>query len=186
MLSLRPKRFSSSGLAEFLTIGYDYALSLPPEHPRWYYRADNTEIMVLSNHMLYQITVKALLFRDGKLLVLTSPDGYLDFPGGRVDASEQHLTWEESLAREIREELGEAVRIRVGETAFVTKRAYTLSGTSHYVAAIYFNAEYTDGEIALSDEHSHAEWVDPGMLATADYKFVSEDERRQMQAYFSR
>jgi len=141
---------------------------------------------VPANHMLYQVTVKALLFKDGKLLTLITPNGYLDFPGGRVDESERDLTWEESLEREVAEELGADLHIKVGETVFVTKRAYTFSGKAHYVAAIYFKAEYESGQIALSDEHARSEWVDPAVLATAGYKFVSEDERRQMQAYFGK
>ncbi|HEY4161383.1 MAG TPA: NUDIX domain-containing protein [Candidatus Saccharimonadales bacterium] len=138
-----------------------------------------------ANHMLYQVTVKALLFKDGKLLTLITPTGYLDFPGGRVDTGERDLTWEESLEREVAEELGADLRIKVGETAFVTKRAYTSGGTAYAVAAIYFWAEYQSGQVALSDEHAHFEWVNPATLATADYKFVSEDERRQIRAYFA-
>jgi len=140
---------------------------------------------VSTNHMLYQVTVKALLFKDGKLLTLISPNGYLDFPGGRVDASECNLTWEESLEREVAEELGQDLHIKVGETVFVTKRAYTFSGTAHHVAAIYFKAEYESGQITLSDEHARFDWVDPAALATTDYKFVSADECRQMRAYFA-
>lgn len=40
--------------------------------------------MVLMNHALWQMTVKALLFQDdGRVLALTTPDGYLDFPANR-------------------------------------------------------------------------------------------------------
>ncbi|MGA2245207.1 MAG: 8-oxo-dGTP diphosphatase MutT [Verrucomicrobiota bacterium] len=57
----------------------------------------------------------ALIFRDGRLLITQRQatshlGGYWEFPGGKRESGE---TFEECLAREIREELG--VEIAVGE-----------------------------------------------------------------------
>ncbi|HEY6169964.1 MAG TPA: 8-oxo-dGTP diphosphatase MutT [Verrucomicrobiae bacterium] len=57
----------------------------------------------------------SLIFRDGKLLITQRPDeGHLanlwEFPGGKREPDE---TFEECLARELREELG--VEVAVGE-----------------------------------------------------------------------
>src|SRR5260221_10654461 len=56
-----------------------------------------------------------LVFRDGKLLItLRHPDAHLgglwEFPGGKLEPNE---TFEECLARELREELG--IEVAVGE-----------------------------------------------------------------------
>lgn len=140
--------------------------------------------MSLQNHALYQIATKALLFKEGKILVLYTPDGYLDFPGGRVDESERVLSWEEALRREVAEELGELVTINVGKTLFVSKRQYHIGGATHHIAAIYFECQYIGGEIKLSDEHGNHEWLTVEELLSSNKKFVSEDEKAQLQILF--
>ena len=77
--------------------------------------------MALHNHALYQIATKSLLYKDKCILVLFTPDNYLDFPGGRVDETERNLPWTEALKREVAEELGESIYIDVGRTLFVSK-----------------------------------------------------------------
>lgn len=66
----------------------------------------------------------ALLFRDGKLLITQRhADAHLgglwEFPGGKREASE---TFEECLARELREELG--VEVKVGALVQSLTHAY--------------------------------------------------------------
>lgn len=140
---------------------------------------------MLTDHALYQVTLKALLLKDNRLLTLITPDGYLDFPGGRVDESERGLGWEDSLRREAREELGGNIAFDVGETAFVAKRQYTFERKTYYVAAIFFACQFRGGEITLSDEHSRFAWLEPAELIRGDYKYVSEDERQRLRAYFA-
>ena len=52
--------------------------------------------------------VKAVVVRDGKVLVLTKPDGEADLPGGRIEQGE---SFEQGLHREIHEETGLKVGI---------------------------------------------------------------------------
>jgi 8-oxo-dGTP pyrophosphatase MutT (NUDIX family) len=140
--------------------------------------------MGLQNHALWQVSVKALLIRqDGKLLALITPDGCLDFPGGRVDESERELSWQDSLQREVREELGDDVEIAVGDIAFVSKRVYHKDGQPHHVAAMYFVAQLTGGDVKLSEEHASHDWIEPGSLLTDEYKFMSDDEAQQLQNF---
>src|SRR5487761_1140217 len=142
--------------------------------------------MSLYNHALYQVATKALLFKDNRILVLITPDGYLDFPGGRVDESERDLPWTEALRREVAEELGEQVSIEVGQTLFVSKRQYHKDEKTHYIAAIFFKCKYVDGDIKLSEEHSNHKWLSPEDIINHRLKFVSEDERNQLVALFNR
>ncbi|HEX5368834.1 MAG TPA: NUDIX domain-containing protein [Dehalococcoidia bacterium] len=51
---------------------------------------------------MFQVSQKALIDRDGAVLVVYFPSGGLDFPGGRVDEGEHDLV--ASLKREVREE----------------------------------------------------------------------------------
>lgn len=141
--------------------------------------------MPLHNHALYQVAVKTLLFHGRKVLVLRTHDGFIDFPGGRVDESERSLTWQAALQREIQEELGDRIQIHIGKTLFVSKRQYTKNSSLHHVAAIYFYATYESGEIVLSDEHATNEWLLPSQLLAPENKFISKDEEWQLCSYFS-
>ena len=142
--------------------------------------------MPLYNHAQYQVATKALLFKDDRILVLITPDGYLDFPGGRVDESERNLPWTEALRREVAEELGEQVSIEIGQTLFVSKRQYDKNEKTNYIAAIFFKCKYINGNIDLSDEHANHKWLTPEEIINHQLKFVSEDERNQLEALFSR
>lgn len=141
--------------------------------------------MGLYNHALYQVATKALI-RDGdKVLVLVTPDGYLDFPGGRVDESERDLPWIDALRREVTEEIGEAMQIDIGQTLFVSKRQYHKDGQTHHIAAIFFECQYRAGDITLSDEHGSYGWLTLQQLLADHRQFVSEDERTQLRAYLA-
>ncbi len=95
--------------------------------------------MPLYNHAQYQVATKALLFKDDQILVLITPDGYLDFPGGRADESERNLPWTEALRREVAEELGEQVSIEIGQTLFVSKRQYDKNDETNYIQQYFLN-----------------------------------------------
>jgi 8-oxo-dGTP pyrophosphatase MutT (NUDIX family) len=142
--------------------------------------------MSLTNHALYQVATKALLFDDDKLLVLYTPEGYLDFPGGRVDESERDLPWTEALQREIAEEVGPDVRVDIGQTLIVSKRRFNHEGQIHHIAAIFFECHYRSGNIVISDEHHRYEWLTVPELLASTVPFVSPDEKQQLQARYDR
>jgi 8-oxo-dGTP pyrophosphatase MutT (NUDIX family) len=137
------------------------------------------------SHALYEVTVKLQLMDGDKLLVLTSPDGCIDFPGGRVDDSEQELSMEQALAREISEELGEALSYDIVDTAFVAHRAYEHQEQTHHVLAVRFRAKLTGGTVRLSDEHTKYRWVEPISLLSQQDRFVSSDEHRRFAEYYA-
>ncbi len=88
------------------------------------------------------IVTAAVLKRDGKVLIAKRPGngllgGLWEFPGGKVEAGE---TREQSLEREIMEELGS--RIRVGTLLGVYHHSYT-----HYRVTLYaFQSTITNTE----------------------------------------
>jgi 8-oxo-dGTP diphosphatase len=136
--------------------------------------------MSANNHAVYQLATKALLYKGDKVLVLQTPDGYIDFPGGRVDESEQNLPWEDALRREIAEEIGESLRMEIQQILFVSKRAYHKDNVANHIAAIFFKCKYISGEIELSDEHAAHRWLTIQELHNDQNKFMSEDEKRQI------
>ena len=141
--------------------------------------------MGLNNHAQYQVATKALLFRGDKLLVLLTPDNGIDFPGGRVDATEVDLSWHEALRRELNEEIGADVRVEMGRTLFVSKRTFHRPDNTTRIAAIFFECQYVSGDITLSDEHSTHLWMTPQELLTTDLEYVSGDEKSQLANYFA-
>jgi 8-oxo-dGTP pyrophosphatase MutT (NUDIX family) len=141
--------------------------------------------MSLHNHALWQVATKALLFDGDKVLVLITPDGYLDFPGGRVDESERDIPWTETLRREISEEISADIQVDIGQTLFVSKREYHSGGQEHHIAAIFFRCDYRGGDVTLSDEHGGHEWMTIAELLARPEKFVSADEKSQLQTLFA-
>ena len=132
-------------------------------------------------HALYQVATKAFIHDNKKVLVLYTPSGTIDFPGGRVDETERNIGWTESLQREVAEELGEDIRISIGKTLFVGKRSYTHNGITHHIATIFYSCAYITGKIALSDEHDEHEWTQLKKLQASNRPFLSDDERLHIQ-----
>lgn len=104
------------------------------------------------------VAAKAVVARDGRILVLqrsagSSHDpGLWELPGGKMEYGEV-LT--EALAREVTEETGVGVLV-VGPilTWHFTKEPFWVTGVT-------FVCEYVDGEVELSSEHDDARWVEP-------------------------
>jgi 8-oxo-dGTP diphosphatase len=101
-------------------------------------------------HKLFQVGQKALIERDGSVLVLFFPNGWLDLPGGRIDEGETDLI--AALKREVTEET--TLEIAVGEP-FATGIS---RGGAVYL--VFYRCRYVSGEVVLSHEHSDFRWVD--------------------------
>ncbi len=117
----------------------------------------------------FQITLKVLLHRGKEFLVLRDrQSGEGDLPGGRLSAGEIYKPWRESIAREIEEELGPAVRYRLEENPLFVQPHWIKNG-GHEALAIFFRADFVDGEIRLSDEHDRMAWADPSSFDPASW-----------------
>jgi 8-oxo-dGTP diphosphatase len=100
-------------------------------------------------HQLFQVGQKALIERDGEVLVMFFPNGWLDLPGGRIDEGETDLI--AALKSEVTEET--TLEIEVGEP-FATSLA---RNTAVYL--VVYRCRYVSGEVTLSEEHSAYRWV---------------------------
>ena len=120
----------------------------------------------------YIRVVAAIIKRDDKYLITrrgpsTHMEGFWEFPGGKIEPGE---TAEESLMREIKEELD--ITIRVSEFFMENNHHYP----SKKITLIAFFCEITKGEITLKD-HDKFEWISREQFenyefAPADIPFV--------------
>jgi 8-oxo-dGTP pyrophosphatase MutT (NUDIX family) len=101
-------------------------------------------------HANFEVGQKAFIDRDGRVLVVFFPNGWLDFPGGRIDEGERNLV--DALKREVREET--SLEIEVGEPFA------TWLGRENTVYIVGYRCRYVSGEVVLSHEHIDYQWVD--------------------------
>ena len=119
----------------------------------------------------FNVGVKAVIQKDGKFLVVHSPLGYWDLPGGRIDDEE---AIEETLRREIAEELPSSGDVKIGELVC----AYRLPGLElpggEGLVLLMFQTEvmFTDG-VKISDEHDEYRWVSVDEAEELGSDFIS-------------
>jgi 8-oxo-dGTP diphosphatase len=101
-------------------------------------------------HKLFEVGQKAFIEKDGQVLVVFFPNGWLDFPGGRINEGESDLA--ESLKREVREETTLEIEVGAPFASWL--------GRDDTVFLIGYRCGYLSGEIKLSDEHQACRWVD--------------------------
>ncbi|MFA7209133.1 MAG: NUDIX domain-containing protein [Parcubacteria group bacterium] len=125
----------------------------------------------------FGVATKALIKNDdGKYLVLyksgteeINPNG-IDIPGGRMEFGESA---EESLKREVREELG--INIEIGRPS----RVWGFVKDGLHLVGITFLAKYAGGELKLSGEHTGYGWIDKNMVLEGVYpEWIKEEFER--------
>ncbi len=136
-----------------------------------------------NEHGIYQVGLKALLRKEEKVLLLRdATTGRFDLPGGRIASTEFGIPLEEILAREIREELGEAMVYVLGSPLFQYRR-HNMEHDMPVFITVY-DATLVSGGIVLSDEHSSYEWVDPRGVVFKESDFGNASEHVAMQKAF--
>ena len=109
-----------------------------------------------------QLAVSAVIFREGKLLLLKrakSPGhGLWSLPGGRVEFGESLHT---ALAREVDEEAG--LQIDIVALAGWREVLPGAGGGGHYLI-MSFAARWVANEPRLNEEHDDFKWIEPGQF----------------------
>ncbi|MDP3880605.1 MAG: NUDIX domain-containing protein [bacterium] len=113
------------------------------------------------NRLMY-VALKALIEKDGEVLVLKDPnlpaDG-LDYPGGKI--SEDEFDIETPLRREVKEECG--LEIEIGRPVYAWMHQFKDRGGKQYkvreVFIVAYACKYKSGEVKLSEEHNDYFWV---------------------------
>jgi mutator protein MutT len=99
----------------------------------------------------FPVSVKGVLIRDGKVILLRNERDDWELPGGKLELSE---TPEQCLAREMSEELG----LVVEPEAILDSWTYTIVPGVHVLVIAYGCVESTRDEAVLSDEHKELRW----------------------------
>ena len=110
-----------------------------------------------------QLAVSAVIFRDGKVLLLKrakSPGhGFWSLPGGRVEFGESlHV----ALAREVDEEAG--LKIDILALAGWREVLPLAGGSGGHYLIMSFAARWNANEVRLNEEHDDFKWVEPGQF----------------------
>jgi 8-oxo-dGTP diphosphatase len=104
------------------------------------------------------VGVKGVVCVDDRCLLLQRKSGdsfHWDIPGGRIDDNE---TIEETLKRELAEELPSLKNYSVGELLHACRLSHDIEGGTGLILIFYkINAE--PFEVALSEEHQDYRWL---------------------------
>lgn len=116
--------------------------------------------MAQEANVLMGLSVKAMIFHEGKLLLLQKNDAeglhHWEFPGGGLRFTED---FEAGLRREVREETGLSIMLEApaGIWSYQKKDGQFLNG-------VIFTAMADTDEVSLSEEHLAYRWVTPEEL----------------------
>lgn len=106
----------------------------------------------------FQASLKVLMRRGTKVLLLRTKRNHISLPGGRIDKGEYRLPLEKIIEREIKEELGSEARYRLGRPLFQYRRYNSRTKTAALVTV--YDGIFFGGRIILSPEHVSYNWVD--------------------------
>ncbi len=120
----------------------------------------------------FHVGIKALIVRDGRVLSLVDGTSR-DLPGGRIDDAE---TSREALLRELSEELPGIRNVRIGALLGCERIADLRDDLSLFIVIYHVEADVPE-PIALSSEHSRAEWL-PLEVAQQTYANCGIDWKR--------
>lgn len=118
----------------------------------------------MSDVDIQRIAAKAVIARDGKLLLLRESATYTDgtnvgryhLPGGRVEIGEPFF---EGLAREVKEET--SLDVTPVRPLFVGEWWPTIHGAKNQIIGVFMLCKVSSGKVKLSQEHDDFQWADP-------------------------
>ncbi len=125
-----------------------------------------------------QSVTAAIIEEGGRVLIARRKkgdrcEGRWEFPGGKVEPGE---TPEESLKRELREEMG--IDVTVGEQLCVCP----FRAGESLMELLVYRTRIVNGKIVCND-HDEVRWVEPGELGRYD---LTDPDRRVVASVFPR
>lgn len=105
----------------------------------------------------WAVSAKAVVLRDGAVLLGRNDRGEWELPGGRVERGEQP---EEAVVREVAEETG----LEVAPTALLGVRVMEVLPRREVLIVGYACAERRERSLRTSDEHAEVRWHPLGEL----------------------
>jgi len=129
----------------------------------------------------YMVSLKVILKNDqGEILCLKGVQngsfaGYYDLPGGRIDVSEFETPYSVILNREIEEELGKIeYQLTANKPVAIGRHLLPAKYTSSkekdlHILYVFFEADYTGGDLKISDEHDGLKWINLSEIKLEEY-----------------
>lgn len=108
------------------------------------------------NQKVQRLSVKGIVYHDGKIFMLKDSKDMWEFPGGRIDFGECP---KESLKREFMEELG-VKKIAVGDIINIWDFVVDAEDDSYHFVLVVFECKADLSNINLSDEHLEYKWIE--------------------------
>lgn len=134
--------------------------------------------MAKKEKRIQQVSIKGLLCREGRILILKIPESTRwELPGGRMDFGENVS---ETFRREMKEELGfeKAVMGRlINAWSFTDNR----DGIDHHFIIFDFEIFTDESKIILSEEHTECEWFGKDEFEKLDMR---EGHKETLRKYF--
>ncbi len=131
------------------------------------------------NDQNFCVGLKAFIGNEKRLLILEDQDGQWELPGGKIQIKEEVS---EALDREIKEELGEEVRIKKGPVFYVWIRQPDLN-RDFFLFLTGFDCTWAGGEIAISPEHKSFRWITKEEIDSIEFENTYKEAIR---LYFER
>lgn len=124
-----------------------------------------------TKQQFFHVSRKVLLRNQaGETLVLDvgqveqSMGGFWDFPGGRINRDERDLPLDQTIKREIFEEIGPVECTvdpkPVGAGIHVVPKRYHDLGEDLYGFVVLYEGKFLGGEIRVNAEHVGYRWID--------------------------
>ena len=124
----------------------------------------------------FPVSVKGVIIRDGKVILLRNERDEWELPGGKLERSESPGP---CLVREIAEEL----RLEIIPESILSSWTYTIVPGVDVLILAYGCLESSRGEAVLSDEHRELRWFP---LAEIDALTMPEGYKASIRAWSTR
>lgn len=121
-----------------------------------------------SKNANFEVSLKFIIKdKARKTLILKMPKnssmaGFYDFPGGRIKENEKLVPFSKIIKRELHEELGNKINLKIKETPVAIARHEYISKNTNkkkYIFWVFFEAIMKSGEVKISSEHEDYNWV---------------------------
>ena len=104
-----------------------------------------------NNAYRFPVSVKGVVIRGGKVILVRNERDEWELPGGKLELSESP---EQALTREFAEEL----QLTVDPESILDSWTYTIASGVHVLILTYGCSESSHSEAVLSDEHTAMRW----------------------------
>lgn len=116
--------------------------------------SDENQLLERMGHLHLRVSIKGVVEKDGKILLLKNERNEWELPGGGIELNE---TPEECVIREIQEELNITCEVKKIIDSWVYE---VLPGKHVFIVTYLCEPRISDiAEVKMSDEHSDLQWT---------------------------